>query len=350
MKSILFDGTRCIGCRSCEEACDDENASRKRKWEDESGKEFRKPPEGLSCDKWVHMSSHPLPIKEGIERKPFDWDSAPELKDDGQYTFSRHACMHCVEPACVSACIVGALEKQENGAVIYDPHKCMGCRYCMIACPFNIPKWEWHKTLPYIRKCTMCYERQQEGKEPACVENCPGNEDGPALIFGRRYDLLYEAEKRIHENKDRYYPHVFGRDELGGTCVLYLMDKRLTPAEIGFAGKYKTRSIPDYAKSPQATVPYWVGGFAIMFSGLYRVIKRRDKLMREAKEEIEKWKNEREECKEEREKEKKEKEKWKKETEKLKKEREKGKKVKEKSKKQKEKAKEKKGEKKGGGK
>jgi len=286
MNAILFDSTRCIGCRSCEEACDEENASRKRKWSEESNKDFRKPPEGLSCDNWVHMSSHKLPLKEGVKHQPFTWDNAPELMDEGQYAFIRHACMHCVEPACVNACIVGALKKQDNGAVIYDPSKCMGCRYCLIACPFDIPKWEWHKALPYVRKCTMCNSRQAEGKIPNCVENCPGNEDGPALTFGRRYDLLYEAEKRIHENKDRYYPHVFGREELGGTGVLYIMDKHLTPAKVGFKGTYDTRSIPNYSKSPQSTVPYWVGGLGALFSGLYWLMKRREKVMEaEGKEE-----------------------------------------------------------------
>ena len=279
LKAILFDGTRCIGCRSCEEACDEENASRKRKWSKESDKDFRKPPEGLSGDKWMHMSSHELPLKQGSKRRPFNWDDAPELMDEGQYAYSRHACMHCVEPACESACIVGALKKQENGAIIYDPAKCMGCRYCMIACPFDIPRWEWHKALPYIRKCNMCNDRQKAGKIPNCVDNCPGSSDGPALIFGNRYDLLYEAEKRIHEDTNRYYPHVFGRTELGGTGVIYIMDKHLSPAQIGFTGKYDTRSIPNYAACPQSTVPYWVGGLGALFSGLYWLMKRREKVM-----------------------------------------------------------------------
>jgi Fe-S-cluster-containing dehydrogenase component len=278
LMAILFDSTRCIGCRSCEEACDDENASRKRKWSADTEKNFRKPPEGLSCDKWVHMSFHKLSIPNGTKRKPFNWDDAWDLMEEKQYAFMRHACMHCVEPACESACIVGALVKQENGAVTYDPDKCMGCRYCMIACPFSIPKWEWHKPLPYIKKCTMCFPRQQDGKVPSCVENCPGNDDGPALTFGSRYDLIYQAKKRIHENKDRYYPHVFGEKEVGGTGVLYVINKNLTPAQVGFPQKMKSRSIPDYSQSPMSTVPYWVGGFGAMFAGLNWIIKRRDKI------------------------------------------------------------------------
>jgi formate dehydrogenase iron-sulfur subunit len=278
-KAILFDSTRCIGCRSCEEACDDENASNKRKWSEKTDKDFRKPPEGLSGDKWLHMTSHPLSLKPEGQRKQFNWDDAAELAEEGQFAYTRHACMHCVEPACETACVVGAIKKQENGAVTYDSHKCMGCRYCMIACPFNIPKWEWHKALPYIRKCTMCNHRQKEGKIPNCVDNCPGNEDGASLVFGKRYDLLYEAEKRIHENKDRYYPHVFGREEIGGTCVLYITHKELTPVKMGFPGNLNTRTLPSYSQSPQSTVPYWVGGFGALFSGLYWIINRRDKVM-----------------------------------------------------------------------
>ena len=281
LMAILFDSTRCIGCRSCEEACDEENSSRKRKWSPESHKNFRQPPPGLSGDKWIHMSYHPLSQKNTRSTQPFDWEEAPDLMDQGQYAYIRHACMHCLEPACVSACIVGALKKQENGAVIYDPDKCMGCRYCMIACPFNVPKWEWHHPLPYIRKCTLCYPRLKEGKIPSCVENCPGNEDGPALVFGRRDDLLYQAKKRVYENQDRYFPHVFGEREVGGTGVLFIFDKRLDPIQIGFPANMGSRSIPSYSQSPMSTVPYWVGGFAALFSGLNWIIKRRDKIIPE---------------------------------------------------------------------
>lgn len=278
--AILFDSTRCIGCRSCEEACDEENGSRKRKWSQEKHGDFRKPPAGLSGDKWIAMSHHPLPNRKPLE-KPFNWDDAPELMDEGQYAYIRHACMHCVDPACVSACLVGALTKQENGAVIYNPDKCIGCRYCMIACPFSIPKWEWHEPLPYIRKCTLCYPRLKVGKIPACVENCPGNEAGPALVFGNRDKLVYEAKKRIHQSPNQYYPRVFGEKELGGTGVLYIFNRNLSLSEIGFPGRLSTRSIPSYTEGPMSTVPYWVGGFAALFSGLNWIIKRRDKLMSE---------------------------------------------------------------------
>jgi formate dehydrogenase iron-sulfur subunit len=227
------------------------------------------------------MSYHQIPVKNALSPTPFNWEKAPELKEENQYSYIRHACMHCVEPACESACTVGAITKSENGSVTVNPNRCIGCRYCMMACPFAVPKWEWHKKLPHIRKCTMCDHLQRKGKIPACVDNCPGNEKGPALVFGNRDELLFEAEKRIHDNRDLYLNKVFGRDEIGGTGVLYLMNKNLSPSQVGLPGNLGKRSIPNYAKSPQSTVPYWVGGLGIMLSALNWVIKRRDQVMTE---------------------------------------------------------------------
>lgn len=276
---ILFDSVRCIGCRSCEDSCDEVNGSSKRKWSKEKNKGFREPPEGLSADKWLHMTAHPLPIGSDQSRKPFNWDDAYELGEEGQYAFARHACMHCVEPTCVSVCPVGALVKHTSGPVTYDKDKCMGCRYCMMACPFFIPKWEWHERHPYIRKCTMCYERQKNGEGPNCAENCPGNDDGPALLFGKRNELLFEAESRCHAHRDVYYPNVFGAEEIGGTSLLYLMSRNLSPEAIDFPPNLAPRSIPDRSSGPMSTVPYWALGLGAMFGGLYWIVQRRDTLM-----------------------------------------------------------------------
>ncbi len=276
MKAILFDGVRCIGCRACEKACDEHNAKFKRKWSEKEYGDFRKPPEGLSGDKWLHMSTEELPLPEGVKREKFDMEKAGdgEYEDSDQFRFTRHSCMHCVHPGCVSACIVGALQKTPEGPVIYDQSMCIGCRYCMLACPFEIPKWEWHKALPYIRKCTMCVDKKDDKGDwtPSCVEACPAD----ALAFGERDDLAYEAEKRTHEDTDAYYPHVFGRDELGGTSLLYVWDNRLAVGDLGLPIGLGTRPIPDFAASPMSTVPYWVGGLGAMFGGLYWIINRRN--------------------------------------------------------------------------
>ena len=162
MIGILTDTTKCIGCSECVIACKTTynlGLDVPRRWQKN---------DGLSAKNWT-----------SIIRKP-----------GGQ--FVRKQCRHCLEPSCVSACPVGALEKHENGPVTYDGGKCMGCRYCMMACPYGIPRYDWDSAIPYVRKCILCYGRIAEGKKPACTEACPTG----ATIFGNRDDLLKEAKKK----------------------------------------------------------------------------------------------------------------------------------------------------------
>ncbi len=199
-KGVLVDTTVCIGCRRCEIACKEAHdlpVGPLEQYDDRSVLEvFRRP------------DTHALTVINQYEQ-----DSLQQALD------VKVQCMHCDHPACVSACIVGAFSKQENGAVIWDQSRCIGCRYCMVACPFQVPAFEYDKALqPRIMKCDFCYDRQMDGKLPACVEACPVE----ALTFGKRYDLLEEAHRRIDENKDRYVNHVYGEKEVGGTAWLYL--------------------------------------------------------------------------------------------------------------------------------
>ena len=127
--------------------------------------------------------------------------------------------MHCNDPSCVSACIVGALTKQPKGAVIYDAAKCIGCRYCMVACPFQIPAYEYHNALtPEVRKCTFCFESIKGGELPACVQVCPRE----VIIFGQKSELLRMARWKIKNNPGKYVDHIYGEHEVGGTSWLYL--------------------------------------------------------------------------------------------------------------------------------
>ena len=151
-KAILYDGTLCVGCRACEEACS-------RKWG---------LPYGQAIASEERLSEHKLTT----------------IVTRGDH-YARRLCMHCVEPTCVSVCPVGALQKTSLGPVVYDEGRCMGCRYCVQACPFQIPKYQWNKPNPKVTKCDMCFDRQQLGKQPACVEVCPTG----ARVFG-------EVEKR----------------------------------------------------------------------------------------------------------------------------------------------------------
>jgi Fe-S-cluster-containing dehydrogenase component len=192
---LLYDTTLCIGCKACVVACAEAN--------------------GLAPDTaW----------SEGKWQAPLDLNANTKniikLYDDGTVrSFVKQQCMHCVDPACVNACMLGALRKREFGIVSYDPTLCVGCRYCQMACPFNVPKFEWTDAYsPQIVKCELCRHRLAEGRPPACTEVCPR----AAVIFGNRADLLREAHRRLEAYPDRYVPHVYGETEAGGTQVLYL--------------------------------------------------------------------------------------------------------------------------------
>ena len=185
---ILYDAKACIGCRQCETGC-----------KGRRDLPLVNEPE-LDADNWTIIKLY------------------QEEEDQHIYSFIKRNCMHCVDPACVSACPVGAMKKTPDGPVIYDESICIGCRYCMAACPFDVPKYEWEKVFPRIQKCDMCADRIAEGNEPACVESCKIG----ALKFGKRSDLLAEAHERIQNDPTSYVDKVYGEDEVGGTSVLII--------------------------------------------------------------------------------------------------------------------------------
>ena len=190
--AILYDSTRCGGCQTCEYSCAEANG----------------------------LPDPTDEIKAGVTRNMDEQHrtvvNAFALSTGEAYL--KKQCMHCNEPACASACLTKAMYKTKEGPVIWREDKCMGCRYCMVSCPFDIPKFEYNSANPKIVKCTMCYERMTAGQKPACVENCPAE----ALVFGTRRELLKEARKRINDTPDQYYDHIYGEHEAGGTAFLYL--------------------------------------------------------------------------------------------------------------------------------
>lgn len=202
--AILVDTDVCVGCRHCEWACrssHDMNAGELDDYSDNSVfKEYRRPDCGTLTvvNEFSNEKKPLLPIYVKIQ------------------------CMHCEKPACVSACIVGALSKEEDGSVVWDDDKCIGCRYCMVACQFQIPTYDYDKSIdPHIRKCDLCNNRRREGKLPACVEICPNE----ALIFGKRSEVLRTAKTRIKRKPDVYVDHVYGENEIGGTSWMYIAGK-----------------------------------------------------------------------------------------------------------------------------
>jgi Fe-S-cluster-containing dehydrogenase component len=199
--AVLVDTVACIGCRKCEWACNDEN-------------ELSTLPPSAFDDQTV-LDAPRRPRHDAFT-------VINRFRDPSQPGRSRTVkvqCMHCADPACASACLVGALRKTPSGAVTYDAWRCIGCRYCMIACPFQVPAYEYDEPVrPRVRKCTFCAPRLADGRAPACVAICPNE----ALTFGTRQELLDAAHTRIRGNPDRYVDHVYGEHEVGGTCWLYL--------------------------------------------------------------------------------------------------------------------------------
>lgn len=191
---LLIDTTRCIGCKACMSACQEAS--------------------GLEPDPSFVPGLYHGPVDLSARAK-----SVVKLySEDNDPTFVKVQCMHCVDPACVGACMLGALKKREFGIVTYDDSLCVGCRYCQMGCPYNVPKFEWAKVSPRIVKCELCKERLAEGKVPACAEVCPRD----AVTFGKRADLLNDARRRILDNPGRYLPKVYGETDGGGTQVLYV--------------------------------------------------------------------------------------------------------------------------------
>jgi formate dehydrogenase iron-sulfur subunit len=183
----------------------------------------------------------------------------------------KRQCMNCLNPSCVSACTVGALQKRDDGPVVYDSDRCIGCRYCMYACPFGVPTFEWNKQLSLISKCDNCANRIDQGKVPACVEACPAG----ALTYGKRTELLTMANQRIYDGKGKYIQHIYGEHEIGGTSMMYLA---ATPFEqLGFPALPENPPAEVNAAVMHAT-PTIAAGMILALSGMYWLIKRRDRL------------------------------------------------------------------------
>jgi len=220
---ILVDTTKCLGCRLCEHACAEAHG-------------LPEPESGVDLSTERVTSPDSLTVVNGYET------------ERGRVTVKRQ-CMHCLQPACGAACLTKAMEKTPEGPVIWHGGRCMGCRFCMISCPFDVPKFEFDSSNPEIRKCDMCFERLQEGEEPACVANCPTG----ALKFGRRWELLEEARRRIYTEPDKYVHHIYGEHEVGGTSWLYLAPVPFE--ELGFPMHLGTTPYPEYTRGFLYAVP-----------------------------------------------------------------------------------------------
>ena len=249
---ILHDFTRCIGCRSCEAACNKVN---------------NLPEPDLPFDD-VSVFEHKRRTHEGartiVNRYEVEGHDGP--------IFRKVQCNHCAEPGCLSSCFVNAYTKTDTGAVIYNPKVCVGCRTCMIACPFYIPAYSYSSVLnPLIVKCTMCYEtRLIHGKPPGCLEICPRD----VMTFGKREDLIYMAHQRIRLNPGKYVNHLYGEKEVGGTAWMYLSPVPFE--ELGFNTTLGEKPIFGYVKEFLSIVPMVLVIWPALFSGFYLLATRKE--------------------------------------------------------------------------
>ena len=275
VKTTLIDITKCIGCRACQVAC--------KHWNEGDGEETQleghlgfQNPATLSAKTLTLITYHELPD-----------DAAP---GGLHYLFTMRRCLHCLEPACASACPTTALQRQPDGPVTYDADKCIGCRYCVWACPWGVPTAEWDSLTPKISKCTHCADRadqppplqrngqaltQTENQQyrekvtvPACVKACPAD----ALRFGERDQMLKEAHNRISSHPDKYVDHVYGEKEAGGTSVLYLSSVPF--GKLGFP-ELDDKPYPAASKLALHAVPPAVLAVGAMLGGIFHLLKRR---------------------------------------------------------------------------
>jgi formate dehydrogenase iron-sulfur subunit len=235
---VLVDTTRCIGCRSCEAAC---------------------------------AQAHDLPVPDVKNdgalanvrtTSETQWMVVNRYETEKGEVFVKKQCMHCWQPGCTAACLTNAMYKTEEGPVIWRSKKCMGCRFCMISCPFDIPKFEYHSTNPKIQKCNMCWDRLQKGKKPACVEACPTD----ALMFGGKRELMEIARVRVYRHPQHYVHKIYGENEVGGTGWLYL--SAVPFDQIGFRMDLGTTPYPEFTTDFLYAVPVVLFGLPAFLMGL----------------------------------------------------------------------------------
>ena len=238
---VLYDAARCKGCRGCEFDCAE-----------------------------AHGLKEPLPTKNIKSIRTTDEtcntvvNTCKTSKGD---VHVKRQCMHCNEPACVAACLTQAMHKTTMGPVTWDGDKCMGCRYCMVSCPFDIPKFEFHSANPKIQKCDMCFERLKTGESPACAFNCPYE----ALLYGKRKNLIREAHRRIYEKPELYVDQIYGEHDAGGTGWLYLSPVPIE--ELGLNTTLQQSSYPALTKGFLYSVPTIFVLLPAFLTGIFQALK-----------------------------------------------------------------------------
>ena len=254
---VLTDLTACVGCRSCEKACNEANGfpPPDKPFDDSSVFEEERAPTHLA---YTVVNRYENP------------------KDKSKPVYRKIQCNHCKEPACLTSCPIHAYTKTPEGAVDYNPDLCFGCRYCMTSCPFNVPAYDYYSALePRIRKCTMCLPRIREGKMTACAEACPSG----ALTFGKREDLLKIARKRIADNPGKYIDHVYGEKEVGGTNWMYISGVPFD--QVGLPTNLPSKALIEETKGFLTAVPVVLTAWPALFGTIYAALRHRENMEKE---------------------------------------------------------------------
>jgi Fe-S-cluster-containing dehydrogenase component len=249
---LLHDTTLCVGCRSCEAACKEVNEL----------PPIKQPIGDMTVFDRERRTTHT------------EFTVVNRYQVGGEEIFRKHQCMHCNEPSCASVCLVKALTKSPEGPVLYDPSVCVGCRYCMMTCPYYALAYEYDSYNPRVMRCTMCYERIIEGEVPGCAEACPMG----AITYGRRSDLLQLARDRIAKRPEKYVAHVFGEHEFGGTSWLVLAGTSLSDLGLGSLENASHTALPELTKSFLSVVPLVLTMWPGLLLGFYAFTKRRNEV------------------------------------------------------------------------
>lgn len=264
---VLHDVSRCIGCRQCEKGCNAVN--------------------NLPAPE-VPFEDHTVTFKKR-RTTPTAWTVVNRYDlGNNDFVFRKIQCFHCNDPACASACFTKCYVKNPDGSVHYEGSQCVGCRYCMVACPFYIPTFEYEEAFdPLIKKCTFCEDRLKEGKLPGCVEACPMG----ALTFGRRKDLIRVARQRIEKNPEKYVDYIYGEHDAGGTAWMVIVPKPKDAAQIptgnaaaagplmhkvGLDTHLGTQPMGELTYGALGTVPMIISFWPVIFGGAYGMTKRRE--------------------------------------------------------------------------
>ena len=264
---VLHDVSRCIGCRQCEKGCNAVNnlPAPAMPFEDHSVTFTKR---RTTPTAWTVVNRYDL--------------------GNNDFVFRKIQCFHCNDPACASACFTKCYVKNPDGSVHYEGSQCVGCRYCMVACPFYIPTFEYEEAFdPLIKKCTFCEDRLKEGKLPGCVEACPMG----ALTFGRRKDLIKIARKRIEKDPDKYVDYIYGEHDAGGTAWMVIVPKpkgaeqiptgnasAAAPlmSKVGLDTHLGTQPMGELTYGALGTVPMIISFWPVIFGGAYGMTKRRE--------------------------------------------------------------------------